>query len=60
MVTKYVWYSRQFNADTICVVQESLMLTQHVLYRRDLMLTQYVLYSKKINADTLCVLQQTN
>jgi len=48
MLTQYVWYSRQFNADTICVVQLD-----------SLMLTQYVWYSRQFNADTICVVQQT-
>jgi len=60
MLTQYVWYSRQFIADTICQ------------YRTDnLMTKQYVRYSRQINADInvwnsiefkshyICVVQQT-
>ena len=48
ILTQYVQYSRQFNADThnVCGTADSLMLTQ------------YVWYSRQFNADTICVVQQ--
>jgi hypothetical protein len=35
-------HSRHLNFDTLCVLQDNLMLTQHVCY------------SRQINADTIC------
>jgi len=60
MLTPYVWYSRQFNVDNICVVQQTVYCPNHMYSTADsLMLTQYVCYSKQFNVDTICVVQQT-
>jgi len=60
MVTKYVQYRWQFNGDTICVVQQTVLWWQNMCGTGDsLMVTQYVRYSWQFNGDTICVVQQT-
>jgi len=72
ILTQYVWYSRQFKADTIrqysrqfnvdaiCVVQKTVYCSHNMCGRAEsLMLTQYVWYSRQFNVDTINVVQQT-
>jgi len=60
VLTQYVWYGGQFNADTICAVQRAVWCW-HNMYGTagSLVLTQYVWYSGQFNADTICVVQRT-
>jgi len=60
MLTQYVWYSRQFNVDTICVVQQRVLCSHNMCGTADrLMLTQHVWYSRLFNVETIWVVQQT-
>jgi len=60
MLTKYVLYSRQFNAHTICVENETFQCSQNMCCTADsLMPTQYVQYSRKFKSHIICAVQQT-
>jgi hypothetical protein len=71
MQTKYVHYSREPNADKLCLVQqklkfskkmcvtaESLMLGNTCVTAESLMLIQYVLHKRQFNAVTILLLEQ--
>jgi hypothetical protein len=60
MLTQCVWYSKQINADTICVVQKRVKCPHKLCGTADnIMFTQYGWYSREFNAETICVVQQT-
>jgi len=60
ILTQYVWYSRQFNADTICQYRTvNLMTTKFVWYSRQINAHINVRNSREFISHYICVLQQT-
>jgi len=60
MLTQYVWYSRQFNTHTICVLQQTDEYSHNMCGTAGiLMTTQYVQYSRQFNALEISAVQQT-